>query len=225
VNPDPHPAEKSTDGEYPEISACHGANHWREAFGLGHPISRERRQGIIGRSIANPNASRPKRPEPYRRCSRLYVANPRGLSFPDPTAEILTMASKIRHIALRAEDPAKLATFYEEVFDMKVVGRNEGSGSVFMSDGYLNLAILHNRHEMPPGLNHFGFQIDDMDKTAEKLVSAGVQSPQVRPNNPPYAESRAADPEGNMFDLSVHGYQEEERQADRAAQNKIEAKV
>jgi predicted enzyme related to lactoylglutathione lyase len=135
------------------------------------------------------------------------------------------MASKIKHIALRAEDPAKLAAFYSDVFEMTVVGRNEISGSVFMSDGYLNLAILKNRHELPPGLHHFGFQVDNMDKTTEKLVDAGVQSPQVRPNNPPYAETRAADPEGNMFDLSVHGFQEDERQEDRVAQKSIEEKV
>ena len=132
------------------------------------------------------------------------------------------MASKIRHIALRAQDPAKLAKFYADVFEMEVIGRNEATGSVFMTDGYMNLAILKERHEMPPGLNHFGFQVEDMDAVAEKLEGAGVRGPQVRPNNPPYAETRAADPEGNMFDLSVHGFQEEERQADRATKAKVE---
>ncbi len=67
------------------------------------------------------------------------------------------MASKIRHIALRAEAPAKRAAFYANAFEMTVGGRNETTGSVFMSDGHLNLAILKNRHEMPPGLHHFGF--------------------------------------------------------------------
>ncbi len=64
-----------------------------------------------------------------------------------------------------------------------------------------------------------------MDETTEKLVDKDLQAPQIRPNNPPYAESRAADPEGNMFDLSIHGFQDDERQEDRAAQKFLKEKV
>jgi hypothetical protein len=37
----------------------------------------------------------------------------------------------------------------------------------------------------------------------------------MRPANRPFAEYRAMDPDGNLFDVSVHGYDEAEFQADR----------
>ena len=64
---------------------------------------------------------------------------------------------KIRHLAIKTRHPAKLAEFYSQVFDMKVI-HTEKSGSVFLSDGYLTLAILRNRGDYAPsGFNHFGF--------------------------------------------------------------------
>jgi hypothetical protein len=41
---------------------------------------------------------------------------------------------------------------------MKEVERTDRS-SIFVSDGYLNLALLYQREEEPIGLNHFGFHV------------------------------------------------------------------
>ena len=60
---------------------------------------------------------------------------------------------KIRHLAIKTKHPAKLAEFYAEVFDMKVI-HSEKSGAVYMSDGYLTLAILRNRGEAAPSGIH-----------------------------------------------------------------------
>ena len=49
--------------------------------------------------------------------------------------------SKIRHLAIKTKDPSKLAKFYGDVFDMKVL-YTEKSGAIYMSDGYLTLAML-----------------------------------------------------------------------------------
>ncbi len=122
--------------------------------------------------------------------------------------------AKLRHLAIKTMDPAKLARFYEEVFDMEVVMKSE-SGSVFMTDGYLSLALLVTRGLVPPGIDHFGFHVDDMEETGSRLVKAGIIGPKVRDNDPPFAEKRTTDPDGNMIDLSVHGYDRDERQADR----------
>ena len=51
---------------------------------------------------------------------------------------------KIRHLAIKTKNPARLAEFYAQVFDMKVLHSEKG-GAVYMSDGYLTLAILRNR--------------------------------------------------------------------------------
>ncbi len=116
---------------------------------------------------------------------------------------------KIRHMALFARDPAKLAEFYHSVFDMEIVHRSP-SGACFISDGYLTLALLPHRLEAEAavGLNHFGFHVDDTEELSRRLVAAGTEQPKKRPSNRPFAEYRGVDPEGNWFDLSEHGYSE-----------------
>jgi hypothetical protein len=80
-----------------------------------------------------------------------------------------------------------------------------------MTDGYITLALLENRAEgKPPGLNHFGWQVDDQEEIADRLAGAGIKRPAKRPADRPYAETRATDPDGNNFDISVKGYGAEE---------------
>lgn len=123
--------------------------------------------------------------------------------------------AKIRHLAIVTLDPEKLAKFYEEVFDMRILHRLK-SGGITMTDGYLTVALLNNQAEgKPSGLNHFGFHVDDMEETSERLQAARVAAPVKRPADRIYAEFRATDPDGNNFDLSVHGYQVAETWEDR----------
>lgn len=115
--------------------------------------------------------------------------------------------AKIRHLAIITTDPAKLADFYEQVFGLEVQHRAD-NGSVFMTDGYINIALLRNKAEgKPSGLNHFGFEIDDMEEITQRLEAAGVPAPAKRPADRHFAETRAFDPDGNNFDLSVNGYE------------------
>ena len=130
---------------------------------------------------------------------------------------------KIRHLAIKTKSPERLAKFYEQVFDMKVV-LTEKSGAIYMSDGYLTLAILKNRGDYTPsGINPFGFQVDDMDEI-EKRLAAFDEPLTGRPSTRPYAERRAMDPDGNLFDVSVHGYDKVEY-ADERAEKKTSQKV
>jgi catechol 2,3-dioxygenase-like lactoylglutathione lyase family enzyme len=116
---------------------------------------------------------------------------------------------KIRHLAIKTKDPARLAKFYAEVFGLEVI-HSERSGAVYMSDGYLTLAILRNRGEATPsGINHFGFQVDDLADVERKLGTFD-EPMTARPSTRPFAEYRAMDPDGNLFDISVHGYDQPE---------------
>lgn len=121
----------------------------------------------------------------------------------EPTAA----RARIRHLAIVARDPEKLAEFYSSVFAMELFHRDP-DGSCFLSDGYLSLALIkHQLHgETPVGFNHFGFHIEDTAATTEALVAAGTPKPAERFTNRPFAEYRAMDPEGNWFDLSEHGF-------------------
>lgn len=124
--------------------------------------------------------------------------------------------AKIRHLAIKTKDPSKLARFYEEVFGLKTI-YTEKSGAIYMSDGYLTLALLRNRGEATPsGINHFGFQVDDVEDV-EKRLQKFDEPLTMRPSTRPFAEHRAMDPDGNLFDVSVHGYDHVEFQAERAA--------
>ena len=131
--------------------------------------------------------------------------------------------AKIRHLAFKTKNPARLAKFYEEVFDMKVIN-TEKSGAIYMSDGYITVALLNNRGEAAPsGFNHFGFQVDDVEDLEQRL--AKFDEPlTTRPSTRPYAEQRAMDPDGNLFDVSVHGYQDVEFEADRKQKAPVKAK-
>jgi catechol 2,3-dioxygenase-like lactoylglutathione lyase family enzyme len=106
-------------------------------------------------------------------------------------------------------DPPKLAEFYCDVFGMEILERKgeNGKKAVFLTDGYMNLALLSQKAEgKPNGLNHFGFQLDD-DGVTERLKRWDVVGPEQRPPDRTYAETRATDPEGNNFDLNTSGYQ------------------
>lgn len=130
---------------------------------------------------------------------------------------------KIKHIAIMCRDTEKMAEFYKSVFQMdeahraaEVEGRQP---AVFLTDGYISLAILPCRldGEAAAGINHFGFQVENMEEISGQIVAAGIEEPKIRPSNRPYAEFRGCDPEGNLYDLSVHGFQDAETRAEREA--------
>jgi catechol 2,3-dioxygenase-like lactoylglutathione lyase family enzyme len=122
----------------------------------------------------------------------------------------MTDTPKIKHLAIITLDPERLAKFYEDVFGMKRLTRPAGkekvSKAVFMTDGYLTLALLENKAEgKAPGLNHFGFQVDSQETIGGRLSEFGLAASQ-RPADRPYAETRTTDPDGNNIDLAVKGY-------------------
>lgn len=117
--------------------------------------------------------------------------------------------AQIRHLAIRTEDPGRLALFYKEVFGLKELHKPRGEdGPVYLTDGYFNLAILPNNNQQSRnGLYHFGFLVDDADAVMEKIRKLDLsRPPRSRPKGRPYAEIRASDPDGNFFDISEHGF-------------------
>jgi len=135
------------------------------------------------------------------------IPYPAGVNSQHPHRRMKEQAMpKIRHLAIVCMDPEQLAKFYCEVFDMKVIGRN-GRSNVFISDGYITVALLSQKAEGKPcGLNHFGFHVEDSDVIAERMKSWKVVGPEQRPADRTYAELRATDPEGNNFDLAEGGF-------------------
>jgi catechol 2,3-dioxygenase-like lactoylglutathione lyase family enzyme len=111
----------------------------------------------------------------------------------------------IRHIALYTPEPRRMAEFYCKVFDMKEVDKTDRS-SIFVSDGYCNLALLYQREEEAIGLNHFGFHVRSNEEMQARAAKAGGFRGAARPSRIPFAEYRVRDPEGNGIDISQKGW-------------------
>lgn len=119
--------------------------------------------------------------------------------------------ARIRHLAILTEDVDQLVKFYTGTFGLKIV---HGVGTAtYLSDGHINLAIIpigpereiEGQH-LRPGINHFGFEVEDVNALraacSEHNASSGIAK---RPPNRE-AEFRVQDPDGNLIDLSQHGW-------------------
>jgi catechol 2,3-dioxygenase-like lactoylglutathione lyase family enzyme len=122
--------------------------------------------------------------------------------------------NQLRHLAIRTEEPEKLAAFYIEAFGFREVREGvapaivQQSRSYHLTDGYFELAILANSpNQSPNGLYHFGIKVDDMDETVRRLES-WQKRVMRRPADTSFAELRVSDIDGNLMDLSVHGFLE-----------------
>lgn len=123
---------------------------------------------------------------------------------------------KIRHLAIWTKNPDELAAFYSAAFDMVILNRTKTA--TYLTDGYINLALLHHRPEIkaPLGINHFGFVVEDAADVVAKIEALGVAPPVLKPAERIYAEHGGKDSDGNMFDISEHGYAEAEDGTQRA---------
>ena len=131
--------------------------------------------------------------------------------------------AKIRHIALTTKNPAQAAEFYKQAFDLKEIRRSE-NGAVFLSDGYINLAILNWKTEKDAdvgpngpnynGIHHIGFQVDDLDEACQKMEQArGKQvtsreglDTSMAPTGPRNFEMKWAGPDEVVLDISYTGW-------------------
>jgi hypothetical protein len=76
------------------------------------------------------------------------------------------------------------------------------NGSVHLSDGEVNLAILNASDPKEPGhapgMYHFGFHVNDAEAVAQRIKEIHPEgAPKARPKGTSYAETRGSDPDGN----------------------------
>jgi predicted enzyme related to lactoylglutathione lyase len=131
----------------------------------------------------------------------------------------MTEMARLRHFALVVRDLEKAAMFYENVFDLKRVGQEklEFAAAIYLSDGTINLAMLNYFGKRGSGLDdaknfvgahHFGFQVDDIAETQERIEAAGGEfffdlgNDQEKEN----FERKFKDPDGIIFDISKKGW-------------------
>ena len=127
--------------------------------------------------------------------------------------------ARLRHFAIVVRDLEKAAAFYEGVFDLKRVGQEvlDFASAIYLSDGTINLALLNYVGKRGSGLDnarefvgahHFGFQVDDIEATQQKIEAAGgtfffdLGNDQEKEN----FERKFKDPDGIIFDISKKGW-------------------
>ena len=135
--------------------------------------------------------------------------------------------ARIKHIAIRTPYPEKTAAFYKDVFGLKEVG--QARAGVYLSDGYINLAILKSRAEDTgesprdaagyTGIHHLGFMVDDIGScllgphVQESRRCSASRSSRRTPSSRGWSRRRRSSPMEQAPDGVLHG--EERRRLDR----------
>lgn len=125
--------------------------------------------------------------------------------------------AQIKHIAIRTHDVKKTAEFYKEAFGLEQVG--VGQSGIYLTDGHLNIAILNFRpvaagETMKLGVDHIGFQVDDVDAYVARVKALGGKSLAERnqvtstdPTKPQsYFEVKCVGPDDQVIDVSSAGW-------------------
>lgn len=116
------------------------------------------------------------------------------------------MFAKIKHLAIVSEKGELVGEFYKSIFGMKSSGGTRASGAIAVGDGYVGLNINPRKPGRQAGLDHFGFEVEDVEvvysRMREKYPSIQTLK---RPSNRPFAGISTHDPAGNVFDLSQKG--------------------
>ena len=125
--------------------------------------------------------------------------------------------ARIKHIAIRTRDVEKTAAFYRDAFGLQQVGL--GQNGIYLSDGFINIAILKfqpggNGEPLRLGIDHMGFQVDDVDAVLANISacggSASTERSEVHPEEPSrrqsYYEIKCVGPDEQVIDVSSAGW-------------------
>jgi len=138
--------------------------------------------------------------------------------------------AQIRHIAIQTQDEEATKNFYVENFGLQVVRKlnSERTSGYFLTDGHINLAILHFKNDVVAGvergkgwsgIHHIGFQVESLDEMVARLEQSGTAKPRDDINaalgigaggassaGHGNVEMRYAGPDNVNFDISQTGW-------------------
>ena len=119
------------------------------------------------------------------------------------------MFGKLNHLAITSDHYTLLGMFYRAMFGLKASGDTAREiGTISVGDGYVGMTIIPRRGGRKAGLDHFGIEVEDLDKVRSKVAKKYPDIEIVkRPGNRPFASYSAHDPAGNYFDLSQPGHE------------------
>jgi predicted enzyme related to lactoylglutathione lyase len=119
------------------------------------------------------------------------------------------MFGKLNHLAITSDNYTRLGMFYRAVFGLQASGDTAREmGAISVGDGYVGMTLIPRRGGRKAGLDHFGIEVEDLDKVRAKMAKKYPDIEIVkRPGNRPFASYSAHDPAGNYFDLSQPGHE------------------
>jgi catechol 2,3-dioxygenase-like lactoylglutathione lyase family enzyme len=115
------------------------------------------------------------------------------------------VVGKIRHIAIRCEDPEKTADWLQTALELQLVLRR-GSGAIDLSDGDVNVTLLPlglgtGDHPAKPGFEHIGVTVVDDEAARQRLLSAGAVELNPVGLGDVFYEAKFKSPEGLVVDV------------------------
>jgi len=111
-------------------------------------------------------------------------------------------AAQIKHIAIVTDRYTLLARFYEAVFGMWTFPGRIEAAAMAVSDGHVGLNFNLRAPGRQAGLDHFGFEVEDVDAVIERAMKFPAVDFLRRPSNRPFVGISMNDPAGNVFDLA-----------------------
>ncbi len=133
--------------------------------------------------------------------------------------------AKLKHVGIATRDPDQAVKFFTDVLGWTIAGEIDSPNATgyYVSDGDMNIALLKFKNAPAAGseygldytgLHHLGFQVDDLDETAQKFSAAGyeprhdiniAQGLGAHPEKD-NAEFKYAGPDGVIVDVSEKGW-------------------
>lgn len=139
------------------------------------------------------------------------AARPAEVRFLDPWGNNVDLSSRgylgreektlpgVRLLAVQVPDLAAASEFYQQQFDLKIVGWTD-DGTIRLSDGTVTLLLTKSQVRPKSGVQYFGIQVNDLAGVKKSLQDGGVQ---IRDGS---QEIRLTDPEGNQVIVSQPGW-------------------
>lgn len=159
-----------------------------------------------------PSLNRGKSPQVSAGVGGPAGARPAEMRFVDPWGNNVDLSSRgflgreekklpgVRLLAVQVPDLAAACEFYQQQFDLKLVGWTD-DGTVRLSDGTVTLLLTKSQVRARPGVQYFGIQVDDLAELRKSLqASDAVISEDDR------GELLFSDPEGNRVVVSERGW-------------------
>ena len=120
------------------------------------------------------------------------------------------MFGKIRHIAMYTHNHAAVDQFYQQVFGLRRMTSNtldetgkQNASRGHISDGVIGLAVLSRYAGMQSGMDHYGFEVEDIKEFVRRLEQHYPKSMIAKGlDYVPFAGLRSYDPVGTQFDIA-----------------------